>query len=105
MDKAELLDNLRRAVEMEEEMNNAVSEICLNSVKDAGLSQGSAQRITQVMERIQTDTVRPLTLMPGVLLAGMVWVLLSSSACQMLLRLEIIFIQSLKALPSTTMAL
>ncbi len=58
MEKVELLDNLRRAVEMEEEMNNSLSAICTQGVHDASLSKESSKRILQIMEKVRTDTVR-----------------------------------------------
>jgi hypothetical protein len=58
MEKVELLDNLRRAVEMEEEMNNSLSEICMNGVNDTDLSKESSERIMEIMEKVRIDTVR-----------------------------------------------
>lgn len=58
----QIIDDLHRAVEMEEVMNSALTGLCEQHMISIALPQDSANRIGEILETLQNDTRRHMAI-------------------------------------------
>ena len=66
-DNTQILDDLRRASEMEEIMNMTLSDICTEILREADFSPETKERMGQILNTIHKDTLRHMAIVGDIM--------------------------------------